>query len=264
MDFKAEWFNDGEFWERFAPIIFDEKRWAEVAAVTSGVGHLARLNLYGDQSRPSPSEGGPRLLDLCCGMGRLTAEFARLGFRPTGVDITQIYLEAARDDAAYEKLPIEYIREDVRSFKRPSAFDVAVNLYVSFGYFENPAHDRLLAKNAFESLKPGGCFIIETLGKELAVRDFIEREWFERAGFTVLTEYEPLDSWSALKNRWILIDQEGRRFEKVLAQRLYAASELRALLLDTGFSSVELYGSWNEAPYNERAEILIAVGRKGF
>jgi hypothetical protein len=43
---------------------------------------------------------------------------------------------------------------------------------------------------------------------------------------------------------------------------LYAASELRDLLLRIGFSSVELYGDWDESPYDIRAASLIAVGRK--
>jgi SAM-dependent methyltransferase len=210
----------------------------------------------------------PRIADLCCGFGRLTLEFARRGFAATGVDITESYLRTAREDAAYENLDIEFIRQDVRDFTRPGFFDIAVNLYVSFGYFADPADDRRFVKNAYDSLKPGGALIIDTLGKELAVRDFVEAEWFERAGYFILTEYEAVDSWSGLQNRWILIEKGAgdggpRRIERTFTQRLYAASELRSLLRDTGFSHVELYGGWDESPYDNMAERLIAVGRKG-
>jgi hypothetical protein len=120
-----------------------------------------------------------------------------------------------------------------------------------------------MVQNAFTSLKSGGTFLIETIGKEIAVRDFIEGEWFERAGCYVLTKYASLDSWSAIGNTWILIDKkDGTIMEKTFAHRLYAASELRALLLDTGFTSVEVYGDWDERPYDTRAVKLIVVGRK--
>jgi len=252
---KSEWFNDTDFWEQYGPIIFDRKHWDEVPVVADAVTRLGRLKLYRAEAPEREGEGGPRALDLCCGFGRISLELARRGFSVTGVDITKAYLDAGRDDAAYEDLPVEFIREDVRTFKRPGAFDLAVNLYISFGYFEDPAEDLLFAKNAYESLKPGGAFIIETLGKEIAVRDFVEAEWFERAGFMVLTEYEPVDSWTFLKNRWILINnQDNRRIEKTFTQRLYAASELRRLLFEAGFSSVELYGSWDETPYDHYAE----------
>lgn len=257
--YKKEWFNDADFWKHYAPIMFDNAHWAEVPDVADGVTRMAGLNLYGENSA---LRSAPRVLDLCCGMGRVSSELARRGFAVTGVDITAAFLETARDDAAYENLDIEYIEADARAFRRPGFFDTAVNLYISFGYFDDPADDLLLARNVYESLKGGGSFIIETLGKELAVRDFTEGEWFERAGFTVLTEYEALDSWGALKNRWILI-RDGERREKVFTQRLYAATELRALLLEAGFSAVELYGGWDGAPYDHRARTLIAVGRKG-
>ncbi|MDR1024547.1 MAG: class I SAM-dependent methyltransferase [Treponema sp.] len=280
---EKEWFNDEQFWKIYAPIMFDDRRWAEVPLVADGVTRLARLDLYGDPpggNPPSgdlldgnppgappetgPLSGPPRLLDLCCGFGRLTLEFAARGFVCTGLDITESYLEAARDDAAAERLNIEWVRADVRDFVRSHSFDVAVNLYISFGYFSDPQDDRQALANAYESLKTGGSLIIETLGKEIAVRDFVRAEWFRRAGYLVLTEYRPVDSWAALQNRWILVGEgdHSEKAEKVFTQRLYAASELRALLLDTGFARVEIYGDWDESPYDDQAKKLILVGRK--
>jgi SAM-dependent methyltransferase len=256
-----EWFLDARFWEEYAPIMFDGQRWAEVPEVADGLSRLARLGPSGAGAVPLPPGGRrPRALDLCCGFGRITLELARRGFDAVGVDITEAYLRCAREDAAHENLEIEFVHADGRSFRRPGFFDLAVNLYTSIGYFADPAGDLAMVRNVRGSLKPGGAFIIETLGKEIAVRDFVEAEWFERAGYTVLTQYEPADSWGSLRNRWILI-KEGRRLEKTFTQRLYAASELRRLLLDAGFSRVELYGGWDESPYGHRARTLIAVGR---
>ncbi|MDR1301554.1 MAG: class I SAM-dependent methyltransferase [Treponema sp.] len=260
MAYTKEWFEDTSFWEEYAPVIFDAHRWAEVPLVADGVTRLAHLNLYAPLDQIEPAVG-PLVLDLCCGVGRITLELARRGFIATGVDITESYLQTAREDAAYENLPVEFIHADVRSFTRPRFFDVVSNLYVSFGYFEQPADDRLMVQHAFDSLKPGGVLIIETLGKEIAVRDFVEREWFTREGRTVLTEYTPVDSWGGLKNRWILI-KEGTWIERTFTQRLYAGSELRRLFLEVGFASVELYGDWNDGMYDNQAQMLIAVGRK--
>ena len=240
--------------------MFDDAHWAEVPQVADGVTRLAKLDLYGEKTN-TVLTSPPKILDLCCGFGRISAELARRGFDVTGVDITESYLRTAREEAAYEKLDIEYIRSDARDFVRGGYFDAAVSLYISFGYFKNQKDDLQLLCNAYESLKSGGVFIIETLGKEISVRDFIEGEWFERAGFTVLTEYEALDSWTLLKNRWILI-KDGKRIEKTFTQRLYAASELRALLFEAGFDKVEIFGDWDERPYDQYAARLILVCRK--
>jgi SAM-dependent methyltransferase len=255
---NTEWFNDSNFWEQYAPIMFDDARWKEVPAVVGGITRLANFDFDGETSKIQSS---PKVLDLCCGFGRISAELARRGFSVTGVDITESYLQTAKEEAALEKLNIEYVKADARDFVRPDFFDLAVNLYISFGYFSSQKDDLLLVRNVYESLKKGSTFIIETLGKEIAVRDFVESEWFERAGFTVLTQYESLDSWTFLKNRWILI-KDGKRIEKVFIQRLYSASELRALLLEAGFSKVEIFGDWDESPYDKRAAKLIIAGRK--
>ncbi|MDR0561801.1 MAG: class I SAM-dependent methyltransferase [Spirochaetaceae bacterium] len=259
MAYKEEWFNEEYLWQQFAPIMFDAKHWEEVPSVADGITRLADLNLYGERPISAP---GPRLLDLCCGFGRVSLELARREFLVTGVDITQAYLQTAREDGEYEHLAVEWVRSDIRSFKRPNFFDVIINIYISFGYFENPEDDRQVVQNVFDSLKPGGTFIMETLGKEIAARNFVEREWFPKAGFTVLTEYAALDSWSTLKNRWLLFKDGKQIIERTFTQRLYAASELRRLLLDAGFASVEVYGDWNGAPYNQQAEMLILAARK--
>jgi SAM-dependent methyltransferase len=259
LGLNTEWFKDSNFWEQYAPIMFDNAHWKEVPAVADGITCLANFDFYGETSKIPVNS--PRVLDLCCGFGRISAELARRGFSVTGVDITESYLQTAKEEASYEKLDIEYLKADAREFVRPDFFDLAVNLYISFGYFENQKDDLLLVSNVYKSLKNGGSFIIETMGKEIAVRDFVEREWFERAGFTVLTQYEALDSWTFLKNRWILV-KDGKKIEKVFAQRLYSASELRALLLEAGFSKVEIFGDWDESLYDRRAAKLIVVGRK--
>ena len=228
--------------------MFDEAHWDEVPQVVDSIIDIARSN-----------KSTLKILDLCCGFGRISAEFARRGFAVTGVDITKSYLQTAQEDASYENLDIEYVHSDAREFIRASYFDVAVNLYISFGYFADQKDDITLVKNVYNSLKDGGYFIIETLGKEIAVRDFIEAEWFEKAGFTVLTEYEPQDSWTFLKNRWILI-KDGKRCEKILTQRLYCASELRSLLKEAGFRKVEIYGDWDKSDYDHKAKKLIVAG----
>jgi len=263
-DSRISWFEDSEFWEHFAPVMFDEVHWAEVPDVADAVIRLCRFNLYGETSQETwkePLSSRPKILDLCCGLGRISTELALMGFDVTGVDITEAFLKSAREDAKHENLNIDYINADSRKFVRPGYFDIILNLYISFGYFEDQNDDLLVLRNVYESLKTGGTFIIETLGKEVSVKNFIESEWFERAGYTVLTEYEPLDSWTYLKNRWILLKNE-KRTEKIFTQRLYSASELRAILKEAGFDQIEIYGDWDESPYDHNARMLIAVCRK--
>jgi hypothetical protein len=112
------------------------------------------------------------------------------------------------------------------------------------------------------AIKDGGWFILECLGRELAVRDFTDGEWFERADMTVLTQFTVVGAWEKLRSKWILIDKEGHRTEHVFDQRLYSAIELRRLLLASGFTSAEIYGDFDFSPYNEKARTMVLIARK--
>lgn len=208
-------------------------------------------------------EPGAAVLDLPCGVGRHSLELARRGYRVTGVDRTAAYLQAARETAAAEDLELELIQADMREFVRPGAFDAAINLYTSFGYFEDPAEDRLVAENFWRSLKPGGALVMQMMGKEVLARIFSPRDWQELPdGSLFLQERTVTDDWSWVENRWILVKEEQRR-EWAVSHRLYDGAGLKALLLDVGFESVALYGGPAEdVPYDTSAQQLTAVARK--
>ena len=245
---KADWFSDEGFWTDYAPLLFDGDHWAEAPAVIDALLRLTRV-----------APGSP-VLDMCCGTGRHALEFASRGFRVTGVDITGPYLDAARDSAEAMGLSVEFIEADARSWSRPAAFGLAVNLFTSFGYFATKAEDEQMLARIAESLAPGGALVVEVVGKETAARDFIDGEWFERDGRLVLTEYQVVGAWEGLRSRWIVVDG-SRRVDRSWVQRLYSGTELRESMLRSGFASVELFGSYAGAPYDDKAERLVALGR---
>lgn len=248
-----DWFENEEFWIRYAPIMFDPPRWAEAPAVAEGV-----LQLAGIEEEDIPRT---KILDAGCGMGRISVELAARGACVTGVDLIQPFLDSAAETAALENLSIEWQQADLRTFSRPEYFDAAINMYTSFGYCKTIAEDAAILKNIARSLKKGGMFIIEMTGREIAVRDFTEGEWFERAGYTVLTEFSVEGAWEGLKSRWILYNRQGLQMDHTFVQRLYSAVELRTLMQNAGFHSVEIYGDFDRSPYNEKARTMILTGR---
>jgi SAM-dependent methyltransferase len=205
---------------------------------------------------------GSAVLDLCCGVGRHSLEFARRGHTVTGVDRTAAYLRTARGAAEAEGLAVEWIEADAREFLRPAAFDLAINMYTSFGYFEDPAEDRGVAENLCASLKPGGTLVMDLMGKERLARIFSPRSWDELPdGSLFLQEREIRDDWTWIENRWILV-KDGQRKDFSLGHRLYDGAGLRTLLLGSGFESVALYGDLDGAPYDNEARRLVAVAQK--
>ncbi|MBQ5999387.1 MAG: class I SAM-dependent methyltransferase [Treponema sp.] len=247
---NKEWFEYDSFWENYAPIMFDESRWAEAPAVAEYVKELAEL------------KKGCSVLDAGCGPGRISVELAALGLDVTGVDIIQSELDAAAESAAAENVPLTLIKADLRTFHPEKQFDCAINLYTSFGYCDTIEEDQQILNNIAASLKTGGTFILECTSRETAILYFTEGEWFERAGITCLTEFSVVGAWEGLRSKWILIHKDGKRIEHEFVQRLYSAVELRQMFLKASFTSVEIYGDFNKSPYDNHARTMVLVGKK--
>lgn len=93
----------------------------------------------------------------------------------------------------------------MRHFRRKNFFDVVINLFTSFGYFEREEDDYRVIENVYASLKKNGVFLIELLGKEVLARIFQKRDWYERDGYMILENREPVQNWRSIKSRWIIL-----------------------------------------------------------
>ncbi|MCQ2593283.1 MAG: class I SAM-dependent methyltransferase [Treponema sp.] len=246
----SEWFESEDFWTTYGPIMYDDNLWSEAPDVAEYVVKLGDL------------KKGAKILDAACGIGRISTELALLGMDVTGVDITKSVLEAAIDSAQAENLRINFVNQDLRTFCQPDTFDCAVNLYTSFGYCDSKDDDYKILKNIASSLKKGGTFIMECTSRETAIMYFTPGETFERAGFTVETEFSVVGDWEGLNNKWTLIDKNGKKIVHNYVQRLYSAPELRDKLLELGFSSAKVYGDFTKTPYDQHARTMILVAKK--
>jgi SAM-dependent methyltransferase len=243
------WHEDADFWSTMAPLMFGKGRWEATPGEVDQVAH--RLGV----------EPGDTILDLCCGPGRHALELARRGYAVTGVDITAAYLEQARSQAEEEGLAVEWVRADMRTFCRPDAFDGAIMMFTSFGYFEEPDENRRVLDNVYSSLRKGGALLLELMGKEVLARIFEERVWSEEDGVLFLQEHQISRNWSWMENRWIVVrDQERHEFQ--VSHWVYSAAELTDLLMGCGFGAVDVYGDLEGALYDHRAKRLVVVARK--
>ncbi len=246
---KQPWYEDDEFWQVVYPLLFHETQWANAPYEVDQILDMTGL------------EGETAVLDLCCGPGRHSLELARRGFQVTGVDQTASFLDEARRRANEEKLTVEWVQADMREFVRPNAFDAALLLFTSFGYFEEADDNRQVLVNIANSLKPGGNLVLEMQGKENLARMFLPKNWNEFDGTFWLQERCIVNDWNQIQNRWIVI-REDARFEYFLTHWLYSAGEITELLHDSGFSMVSVYGGPDKAPYDHTARGLFVVGQK--
>lgn len=249
-----DWFKNPDFWVKYRPLMFDPDRMEDTGLEVTGIAELAGL------------KSGDAVLDLCCGEGRHSLEFARRGYKVTGVDITDPYLNQAVKSAKAEALDIRFLKQDVREYTEENSFDFAMNYFTSFGYFDDPEDDLIFCRNVCKSLKPGGSFLIDTIGKETTALHFKETEWFERDGFCIMLEYSIPDGWTHIENRWMFVSADhenpGILHETKFRHRLYSALEMAELLDNAGFSEIRFFGGLDGRPYDHRAERMLTLAVK--
>jgi SAM-dependent methyltransferase len=240
------WFENEDFWRDLYPYMFPVER---LAAAPEQIAQI--LALTGVRSG--------HVLDLCCGPGRHSIEFARQGFFVTAVDRTSYLLDRARAHAAAEAPSIEFVRADMREFLRSATFDLAVNLFTSFGYFEDPDDELRVLRNVRQSLRPGGIFVMELLGKEYLAAHWVNARCLDFADGTVLVQRARVaHEWTRVFCDWTVI-KDGRALTHHFDHTIYSGRELKDLLLRSGFSQVRLYGDLRGSPYGVDAQRLIAV-----
>jgi len=244
-----EWFENEDFWRDFYPFMFSAERFAAAPLEVTQILELAKPQ-------------GTTVLDLCCGPGRHSVEFARRGFQVTGVDRSPFLLGHAIDAGKQDNVAVEWVQQDMREFIRPSSFHLALSLFTSFGYFQTQAEEERVLGNIHSSLKPGGVLVLDVKGKEGLAhiwKDSIISECAD--GSCVIQRPRAYDDFSRLKNEWLLV-KDGRCITHNFEHFIYSGRELKDLLLRCGFADVKLHGDLQGSAYELKSPRLVAVARK--
>jgi SAM-dependent methyltransferase len=184
----ADWFADESFWAETYPFEFPGP------VIDAGAAEVDRVTAL------SGVRGGAAL-DLGCGPGRHAIPLARRGFRVTAVDLSTFQLAKARDRATAARLSIELLQSDMRAFVRAGAFDLALSLFTSFGYCEDPADDLRVLRNVRKSLRSGGILVMDVASKERMARVLRPTISQRAAGGALLVQRHAIvEDWTRVRN----------------------------------------------------------------
>ncbi|MFE6869535.1 class I SAM-dependent methyltransferase [Kitasatospora sp. NPDC057692] len=236
-------FQDDDFWTEFHDFLFSEQRHAQAEEL---LGSSPLLDF----------PAGSRVLDLCCGPGVFSVPLARRGHAVTGVDLSPPMLERARKLADGAGAKVTFVRADARAYEAPGEFDVVLNMFTSFGYFEDPADNARVLRTMYDSLTPGGTLVLDLAGKELLARRVTPPKVVRRGEDLVVQTDTVLDDWARLRSDWVMV-RGDRVTRATLVWFVYSAVELRRMAEEAGFERIEVFGGFDARPYDENAERLV-------
>lgn len=213
-------------------------------------------------------EGGV-LLDLMCGIGRVSIPLAEMGYRVLGVDFSPIYIEYARRKASELGARAEFMECDVRRIAtalKGMVFDAVVWNWTSIGYYSRET-DISILKQALELTREGGLLVLSnTASRDILVERITPRHFEEFDSIVVLhwVSFDPIsgrlrDTWRFYEKRGLDLKYLG---EADVDLRVYTATEVIEMLEEAGWSFEAAYSSLSDlTPYELKAPLNI-VARK--
>ncbi len=119
-----------------------------------------------------------KILDLACGFGRHSLEFARRGYDVTGIDITPAYIDSANEQAKKENLNAKFICQDIRTITFDKEFDVVLNMADgAIGYLEDDGENHKIFSVIAKALKNGGKHFMDIMNGSYAQTHFPCKLW---------------------------------------------------------------------------------------
>jgi SAM-dependent methyltransferase len=241
-----EWFSSGFFDADMSELLFDPAKLREAKREVADIARLAGL------------KKGAAVLDAACGEGRHSLEFAARGFRVTGVDITEAYVrQAARlakkralKNAGFEKGELR----DLYRFQ--GAFDLVLNLFTSFGYYQRATDNQESLWQMASALKRGGVLVMEVMPRETLDGIFTERHWQATRGGFLLQRRRWVDGGRKLRNDLIWIGK-GKEREAMSEIFVYTQDELKAMFRRAGLKDIKTYRNYKGQPFKMGHRLVI-------
>lgn len=220
-------------------------------------------NLINLIERTLPLKKGDKVLDVCCGEGRHSIELARRGFNVTGFDLSKFLISEAKKH--FKALPEQHIKanflnKDMRKFDFKKSFDTVVNLFTSFGYFDNDEENFRVIKNVSLSLKKGGYFVFDFINGNCLRKNIVpfDKKMFQGKEFT---QKRRIEGDFVIKEISIKSGSKKVSYEEVL--KLYDINVLKKAFEKNSLKVFASYGDYYGNKYNkEKSQRLILIAQK--
>lgn len=202
-----------------------------------------------------------RLMDFACGSGRHANIFASFGCSVFAFDLSRNLLNIARKKTSMLGLNVNYFCSDIRrpAF-RCSSFDVATNLFTSFGYFQKPEENFAIFDKAFACLKIGGYFVFDYMNP-VYLTSSLKSETIGNNGGKMVIQRRRIQDGRVIKSIVIKDNVQERSYTESVA--LYEKECIVSEFEKRGFAVTHLFGDYMKSEFVEcSSPRIIIIARK--
>lgn len=187
-------------------------------------------------------EDAVTIIDLGCGTGKHAKLLAKRGFKITGLDRSEEMIAIAKKDS-----DLEFILEDIATFKLKKQFDVVLSIFHVFSYLTT--NEKLIESflNANLHLKEKGLFIIDVWHTPAVHRQVpeIRVKVFENEKLKIVRYADPmvdsLNNMVDVRYELNVLDKETLAVENIVENhsiRHFSKPEIELFAKYTGFKII--------------------------
>lgn len=226
MNISKEWYTNW-FGTRFYRLLYKNRNEEEAARF---------LDLL---LKHVPIADGASILDMGCGAGRHAKYLASLGFYVTGIDINEETMILAKQ---FESEHLKFEKHDIRDPYTRLKFDLIINLFTSFGYFDSESEDKKVVNNVKAALKENGNFVLDYLNAEYILSRLVDYEEFENEG--ILFKIKRFIKSDFVVKLIEVYDNDQTHFfaERI---RMYSFNDFQKLFDGAGMKIVQTFGDYD-------------------
>lgn len=204
--------------------------------------------------KPKPEA---KILDIACGRGRHSVYLNKKGYDVTGIDLSNANIKFAQQ---FEKENLQFFIHDMRHTFYINYFDIAFNLFTSFGYFETEK-DHLKALRAFnKSLKKSGILVLDYFNSEKIIRLLASHEVKHVDGIDFRIT-KKVENGKIIKN--ISFEHKNKEFSFNEEVKSFSKKDFEEMFAKSGFKILNQFGDYSLNPFDEvKSDRLIFICQK--
>lgn len=198
-----------------------------------------------------------KLLDIGCGKGRHAIYFSKKGMNVVGFDLSQNNINTAKK---YENKTLKFFVHDMRETFKENNFDIATNLFTSFGYFENNKEEQKSINKMALNLKKEGILIIDFMNSKKAVKELVESEKKEVEGL-IFNIQRRVENKYIIKTISFSHSNKKHQFQEKV--KILTLAEFSKFITNAGMKIIDIFGDYKLNDFNAiNSERLIIICKK--
>ncbi|MEE1885238.1 class I SAM-dependent methyltransferase [Pedobacter flavus] len=198
-----------------------------------------------------------KILDIACGKGRHSIYLHKKGYDVTGIDLSENSIAEAKK---HEDGHLHFFVHDMRKLLYINYFDIAVNLFTSFGYFETDYEHIKALKSFRKGLNENGLFVLDYFNVHKVIAN-IEPKSFVKANDISFEITKTIEKGKIIKN--IKFQDNGENYDFTERVSAYTLNDFNRLFEASKLKVNNVFGDYNLGAFDkENSDRLIMICSK--